>query len=161
MTNYKWNTFVDCAGCRFQEQCTASTVCQWPCGFIASQDFPITYHHNRKCTWTIQVDHHFYIQLRFLYFDIFEETSRDCVTDYVELIDGGLTSQNDVTLGKYCNTFFPPSFSYSSWNRMIVNFFTDTQTAKSGFLAKYDMKIYELPTDLTWESNSTGERVTT
>ncbi|KAM4770978.1 scavenger receptor cysteine-rich domain-containing protein DMBT1-like [Rhinophrynus dorsalis] len=100
-------------------------------GVINSPNFPNSYPAQSNCTWDIRTFVGYYIELRFLNFDL--EPSPSCIYDWVIIYDGipGYSNQ----LGKICNsgnhTFV------SSSNIIGIEFRSDSIVHHTGFLAEF------------------------
>nr|XP_039268068.1 cubilin-like [Styela clava] len=89
-------------------------------------------HHNRNCTWQIQVSPNKVVELEFTSFDI--EAHGSCGYDYVKVYDG--FSTDSPLIGIYCGTF-APKYLISSSNTMTIELITDGATTEDGFMSTY------------------------
>lgn len=55
---------------------------------------------------------------------------------------GTSTDDRKQLIGTFCNTNKPPPEIFSNWNEMEVEFRSDYQNERGGFLAKYDSINY-------------------
>ncbi len=126
------------------------------CGYIVSPGYPVSYDSSHKCSWLIIVSDNAFIELTFEDFDIFEDVSIKCDRDFVDILDV-IPDADDVSLGRYCNTYKPLHGGInSSWNMMVIAFFTDDSQNGKGFKVKYNQVFTIVPDGLTWMLNTTG-----
>ncbi|XP_041420427.1 deleted in malignant brain tumors 1 protein isoform X3 [Xenopus laevis] len=100
-------------------------------GFIKTPMYPNSYPPHSYCVWDIRTYFGFYIELRFLDFNL--EPSPNCTYDWVIIYDGipGYSPQ----LGKICN---PGNYTFTSSSNIIgVVFSSDSVIHHSGFLAEF------------------------
>uniref|UniRef100_A0A803K850 Deleted in malignant brain tumors 1 protein n=1 Tax=Xenopus tropicalis TaxID=8364 RepID=A0A803K850_XENTR len=118
-------------------------------GFINTPMYPNSYPPDSYCVWDIRTYVGFYIELRFLDFNL--EPSYDCSYDWVIIYDGipGYSPQ----LGKICH---PGNYTFTSSSNIIgVEFRSDSSIQHSGFLAEftsfYQYSWTDLPTNVTYD----------
>ncbi|OCT80030.1 hypothetical protein XELAEV_18026848mg [Xenopus laevis] len=100
-------------------------------GFINTPMYPNTYPPHSHCVWDIRTYLGFYIELRFLNFNL--EPSPNCINDWVIIYDGlpGYSPQ----LGKICSH---GNYTFTSSSNIIgVEFRSDSIIHHSGFLAEF------------------------
>ncbi|KAM4694269.1 scavenger receptor cysteine-rich domain-containing protein DMBT1-like [Discoglossus pictus] len=101
-------------------------------GEISSPDYPQNYPPNASCTWDIRTSVGYYVELRFVHFDL--EPAPGCFFDYVRIYDGlpGYSSQ----LGNICGT---GSYVFHSSSNIIgIEFQSDNGDQRSGFRAVFN-----------------------
>ena len=139
--------------------CAGTMSCETSCGYIVSPLYPHIYPANTACSWLMQVNDDAYIQLTFLALDIFEELSDTCTGDYVIVQDIEQTGEMGDVIGSYCNTNKPPYVVFSSWNGLLLQFFTDSVDGRSGFMAKYiSIQITSIE-GISWQDNHPGKDI--
>lgn len=69
-------------------------------GTITTPNYPQNYPASLSCVWTISAPEGYYIQLKFLDFDV--EPYEDCKTDFLEIKDGG--TKNSPLIGNFRNS---------------------------------------------------------
>ncbi|XP_049929700.1 inactive serine protease PAMR1 [Epinephelus moara] len=91
-----------------------------------------SYPNNARCEWTIQVDHPFTIELRFMMLSL--EFHHTCRYDFVEVRDGD--SINSRVIARYCGNSRPPPIQ-SSGNSLHILFVSDGYKNFDGFFATF------------------------
>ncbi|XP_049430504.1 inactive serine protease PAMR1 isoform X2 [Epinephelus fuscoguttatus] len=91
-----------------------------------------SYPNNARCEWTIQVDHPFTIELRFMMLSL--EFHHTCRYDFVEVRDGD--SINSRIIARYCGNNRPPPIQ-SSGNSLHILFVSDGYKNFDGFFATF------------------------
>ncbi|CAK6960018.1 inactive serine protease PAMR1 [Scomber scombrus] len=91
-----------------------------------------SYPNNARCEWTIQVDHPFTIELKFMMLSL--ETHHSCRYDYVEVRDGD--SINSRVIGRFCGNNRPAPIQ-SSGNSLHILFVSDGYKNFDGFFATF------------------------
>ncbi|CAD5123495.1 DgyrCDS11838 [Dimorphilus gyrociliatus] len=128
-------SYTNCTGCAIGLM-SKINYCQSECGFLASTFYPHNYPSDTNAEWNIQVELYKYIQLQFYHVNM-ESERPECLQDYVEVYDVSWEGVEKL-IGRYCNVKQPPTYLYSSWNRMIIRMKSDqAYSAKRGFFAKY------------------------
>lgn len=110
-------------------------------GRFTSPGYPGPRQMDKECSWLITVTEGKIVALMFEYFNIDSSTSTfstsgDCGDDYVEVFDR--SSQNDVSLGRFCTINNKPMGMLRSTGRqMLVKLKTSFGNKGDGFLASY------------------------
>ena len=104
-------------------------------GTLASYNYPLPYNANIECTWLIDVDQPYNVELSFEFFNL--SSSSDCSEDYVMVRDG-LYSSSDV-VGKFCGSNKPQSITSDAWD-LRVEFKSSGKAKFPGFKARYEVK---------------------
>ncbi|XP_070532232.1 uncharacterized protein [Ptychodera flava] len=138
---------VELTGCGSGAQtCQNPEVCAYERGFISSPNYPNNYGANLRCSWVIVAPStNNYIAITFTDFDII--SSGSCVSDFVEVFDGG--SRHHPLFGLYCNSRLPPQLIRSSKNRLLIQFESDSIDSGRGFSVEYYSSTFELPDGFT------------
>ncbi|KAJ0005413.1 hypothetical protein NQD34_015307 [Periophthalmus magnuspinnatus] len=99
---------------------------------IQSPGFPEEYQDEQICYWHIRVKLGQRIHVRFLEFDVEDDT--DCLADYLEIYD----SYDDVTgfVGRFCGDYLPYDI-LSTGNVMTLKFLSDASVTGGGFQLLY------------------------
>ncbi|XP_013385673.1 bone morphogenetic protein 1 [Lingula anatina] len=95
----------------------------------------VNYNNKADCDWVIQAKEGYRVRLRFLTFEVEEES--DCGYDHVELFDGEETSEVN-RVGKYCGNELPPEY-ISTGEYLTLRFRSDDTINWKGFSATYLM----------------------
>ncbi|XP_066544161.1 tumor necrosis factor-inducible gene 6 protein [Amia ocellicauda] len=100
---------------------------------IQSPGYPDEYEDKQICYWHIRVRYGQKIMLKFLDFDLEDDTS--CLADYLEIYD----SYDDVSglTGRFCGDELPEDF-ISTGNVMTLKFLTDSSVTAGGFKIEYN-----------------------
>ncbi|KAM6953504.1 cubilin [Aplochiton taeniatus] len=101
-------------------------------GGFSSPNYPLTYHGNAECYWSIRTSQGSQLQLSFSDFHL--ESSSNCAFDYLEVYDGNTT--NAAQLAKLCGNVVPTPIT-SSMSNLYVKLRTDGSINAGGFLASY------------------------
>ena len=78
-------------------------------------------------------------------------------TDFVKVQDIERNGELGEVIGTYCNTNKPPSILSSSWNKLLVQFNSDSEYARSGFMAKYESVVYRTAEGIQWQEDHLGK----
>ncbi|KAG7219725.1 hypothetical protein INR49_018888 [Caranx melampygus] len=99
---------------------------------IQSPGFPNEYQDEQICYWHIRVRLGQKIHLRFLEFDVEDDTA--CIADYLEVYD----SYDDVSgfAGRFCGDYLPDDI-VSTGNVMTLKFLSDASVTAGGFRLQY------------------------
>ncbi|XP_041458355.1 cubilin-like [Lytechinus variegatus] len=120
----------------YQEDCT-EVVLTAVSGYIESPNYPEPYPHNRDCSWIIQstVGN----TINFTFTDLNIESHSTCAYDYVRLVDGQVSTDNELI--RLCGTTpVPPGTTYQSTQQYLrVEFHSDSSVATAGFQAYYEI----------------------
>ncbi|XP_004860031.1 cubilin [Heterocephalus glaber] len=119
-------------------------------GTFTSPNFPNHYPHDYECIYRITVEINQQIALHFTNFSLEDGMSGNCVTDFVEIRDGGY--ENSPLVGKFCGSILPPRIISHS-NKLWLKFKSDSVLSKSGFSASWDGSLTGCGGNLT---TSTG-----
>ena len=124
-------------------------ICSSPCGSILSINYPNNYFDNHRCRWLITAPSDHYINLTIDDFDVPSETlfnygSGDCLFDHVSFVD----DLSKKLIGRFCNLNRPPPFILSSWNKLLIEFNTDSKLTGKGFKFSYKLSQFLLPEKL-------------
>lgn len=92
----------------------------------------LNYDNRADCTWRIQAETGFRIQLRFRAFEL--EDEHECAYDAVTIHDG--LKETDTEIGNYCGSETPPDV-VSSGEYLMIHFRTDDSVHWKGFSASY------------------------
>lgn len=65
----------------------------------------------------------------------------DCMFDHVSFIDPSTSK----LIGRYCNQNKPPKFILSSWNKLLIEFNSDSNVTGRGFSFFYQHAKFQLP----------------
>ena len=117
--------------------------CTYPCGYLASPNYPAMYPDSRMVTWHIQTVEDNYIQLEFLTFQV-DSALKYCGQDFVE-ISNVLKNGVKGLIGRYCIPSPPPTVLLSGMNEMRVVFSSDKAYTNLGFFGHYSSQQYTLP----------------
>ncbi|XP_053545305.1 astacin-like metalloendopeptidase [Bombina bombina] len=100
-------------------------------GTLTSPGYPRGYQPSTDCTWSIVAPNDYWLSLKITYFSL--ESSRNCIYDYLSLLDGSRTGSSP---DKYCGIRTLPTFITSgSW--LVLQFHSDRSVQNIGFQAKY------------------------
>ncbi|XP_026221551.1 inactive serine protease PAMR1 isoform X2 [Anabas testudineus] len=91
-----------------------------------------SYPNNARCEWTIEVEHPFTVELRFMMLSL--EFHHSCRYDYVEVRDGD--SINSGVIGRFCGNSRPAPIQ-SSGNSLHILFVSDGYKNFDGFFATF------------------------
>ncbi|XP_041824165.1 cubilin [Melanotaenia boesemani] len=108
-------------------------------GTFSSPNYPLPYHPNAECYWTIKTSHGSQVQLSFSDFHL--ESSSSCTFDYVAVFDG--SSSNAPELARLCGSELPSSIN-SSNNQLYVKLRTDSSVNAGGFIGSYSSKCHDI-----------------
>ncbi|XP_048835385.1 tumor necrosis factor-inducible gene 6 protein [Brienomyrus brachyistius] len=99
---------------------------------INSPGYPDEYEDEQICYWHIRLRYGQRVQLRFLEFDVEDDTA--CLSDYLEIYD----SYDDVTgfVGRFCGDDLPEDF-ISTGNVITLKFLSDSSVTAGGFQLEY------------------------
>ncbi|KAI1285100.1 putative G-protein coupled receptor [Halotydeus destructor] len=141
---------VDCPGCGIGDAtCSALHTCHSTCGQILSINYPLNYVNNHRCRWLIKAPTEHYVNLTIDAFDVPSGAGRqstgDCMFDHVTFIDGS----NSNVIGRFCNSNKPPKFIVSSYNQLLIEFYTDSDMTGRGFSFTYKAYKFQLPRELS------------
>ncbi|KAM6900418.1 cubilin [Xenentodon cancila] len=103
-----------------------------PSGGLSSPNYPLPYHTNAECYWSIQTSQGSQLQLSFSDFHL--ESSSSCSYDYLAVYDGNSSSASQ--LAKLCGSQLPGTINSSS-HHLYVKLRTDGSISTGGFLATY------------------------
>ncbi|XP_076459085.1 tolloid-like protein 1 [Babylonia areolata] len=92
----------------------------------------MNYDNRADCTWRIQAEEGFVIQLQFRAFEL--EDEHECAYDAVTVYDG--LKETDTELGNFCGSDTPEPIK-SSGSYMMIHFRTDDSIHWKGFSASY------------------------
>ncbi|XP_069007315.1 cubilin [Embiotoca jacksoni] len=106
-----------------------------PSGGFSSPNYPLPYHPNVECYWTIRTNQGSQLQLSFSDFHL--ESSSSCDFDYLEVHDGNSSSAPELV--KLCGSQLPANINSSS-NQLYIKLRTDSSVSRGGFLASYTTK---------------------
>uniref|UniRef100_A0AAQ4PGY7 Cubilin n=1 Tax=Gasterosteus aculeatus aculeatus TaxID=481459 RepID=A0AAQ4PGY7_GASAC len=106
-----------------------------PSGGFSSPSYPLPYHPNAECYWTIRTNPGSQLLLSFSHFHL--ESSSACAFDYLSVYDGNSTGGPQ--LAQLCGSQLPSSISSSS-NQLYIKLRTDGSVSAGGFLASYTSK---------------------
>jgi len=98
-------------------------------GTFSTPNFPKSYPPQTTCHWIIEVPDDFYIQMKFIRFDL--EKHSICKYDSVEVRDGG--ERNSPQLGRYCGLNPIKGTLKTRTNKATIKFISDRSTEKTGF----------------------------
>ncbi|XP_074549445.1 cubilin [Halichoeres trimaculatus] len=101
-------------------------------GGFSSPNFPLPYHPNAECYWTIKTSQGSQVFLTFSDFHL--ESSSSCTYDYVAVYDGNSTSAPE--LARLCGNQMPVPINSSS-NQLYIKLRTDSSISAGGFVASY------------------------
>ncbi|XP_071062991.1 LOW QUALITY PROTEIN: cubilin [Pseudochaenichthys georgianus] len=101
-------------------------------GGLSSPNFPLPYHPNAECYWSIRTSEGSKLQLSFSDFHL--ESSTACSYDYLAVYDGN--SSTSPELARLCGSQ-PPSPISSSSHHLYVKLRTDGSVSTGGFIASY------------------------
>lgn len=101
-------------------------------GEIISPNFPKEYFHNSKCIWTVTVPEGKLVRLKFVNFNVEGDANRQrCPHDALTVWN---SSDSDASvIGKFCNSYLPPSTICSAGNTLRLKFHSDDALAYTGF----------------------------
>ncbi|XP_034025114.1 cubilin [Thalassophryne amazonica] len=101
-------------------------------GAFSSPNFPLLYHPNAECYWTIRTNQGSQLILSFSEFHL--ESSSGCSYDYLAVYDGD--SSTAAQLARLCGSDLPSPVN-SSGSELYVKLRTDSSINAGGFLASY------------------------
>ena len=145
---------IDCPGCAVGSVAKERS-CTYPCGFLASPNYPAMYPDSTTVTWNIHITGDNYIKLEFLIFKV-ESSFPTCEQDYVDVYNI-LDSSREI-IERYCLEHQPPQFLFSNLNQMDVVFISDGQYSNSGFFAQYSAEQYKLPDYISKQIDKSGKK---
>uniref|UniRef100_A0A671XF34 Cubilin n=1 Tax=Sparus aurata TaxID=8175 RepID=A0A671XF34_SPAAU len=108
-------------------------------GSFSSPNYPLPYHPNAECYWTIRTSQGSQLLLSFSDFHL--ESSTGCYYDYLAVYDGNSSSTPEIA--KLCGTGLPSTISSSS-NQLYVKLRTDSVVNAGGFFASYTSKCQSM-----------------
>ena len=85
-----------------------------------------------------------------------EEESQTCNNDFLRVQDVENDGSLGSILGTYCNTNKPPGELFSSWNELLVQFSSDSQDERTGFMIKYESIQYSSQEGMAWQTDHPG-----
>ncbi|XP_054166072.1 uncharacterized protein LOC128963584 [Oppia nitens] len=134
-----------CPGCGIGDSvCNKIYNCSENCGRILSINYPMNYTNNHRCQWLITAPQESYINVTIDDFDVpntsIGTSTRDCIFDYISFTDVS-TGQ---LIGKFCNIKKPPKHILSNWNKLLIEFNTDSTISGRGFSITYSAQKFEL-----------------
>ncbi|XP_046359118.2 uncharacterized protein LOC124137050 [Haliotis rufescens] len=133
---------TDCGGCgQGESSCSRQAVCSHQCGYISSAAFPNFYPVSASCHWRIQGQTGQFVTVKFNMIDVIADG--ECEGDHVSLYDLD-RARKKTLMGKFCKHRRPIGEIQSSWEIMDVEFYSDFDTAGTGFLLKYTLQTIEL-----------------
>lgn len=109
-------------------------------GVINSPNYPNTYDSNQFCEWNITVAENSTIAFDFKLLRVMK--SKNCMKDYIEIIDGALGK----SLGRFCKFRQVKLFTTSS-NKATVRFHSNGNKVKDGFSLSYFTETNECATN--------------
>uniref|UniRef100_A0A674N4D4 CUB domain-containing protein n=1 Tax=Takifugu rubripes TaxID=31033 RepID=A0A674N4D4_TAKRU len=98
-------------------------------GGFSSPNYPLPYHPNAECYWTIRTSQGNQLLLSFSDFHL--ESSASCSYDYLAVSSG-----HHAVLGRLCGSQQPSTIN-STGNQLYIKLRTDSSVAAGGFLASY------------------------
>uniref|UniRef100_A0A673AMU3 Cubilin n=1 Tax=Sphaeramia orbicularis TaxID=375764 RepID=A0A673AMU3_9TELE len=101
-------------------------------GEFSSPNYPLSYHPNAECYWTIRTSQGSQLLLSFSDFHL--EASSSCAYDYLAVYDGNSSSSTELV--RLCGNQVPSPI-HSSTNQLFVKLRTDSSVSAGGFLASY------------------------
>ncbi|XP_072307339.1 cubilin [Eucyclogobius newberryi] len=101
-------------------------------GGFSSPNYPLPYHPNAECYWSLRTSPGSQILLSFSDFHL--ETSASCSFDYLAVYDGNSSSASQ--LAQLCGSQMPGPFT-SSRNQLYIKLRTDSSVSAGGFIASY------------------------
>ncbi|KAM9333329.1 LOW QUALITY PROTEIN: cubilin [Pholidichthys leucotaenia] len=101
-------------------------------GGLSSPNYPLPYHPNIECYWSIRTSQGSLLRLSFSDFHL--ETTTSCSYDYLAVYDGNSSSASE--LAKLCGSQLPNPINSSS-NELYIKLRTDNSISTGGFLASY------------------------
>uniref|UniRef100_A0A3B5AXX3 Cubilin n=1 Tax=Stegastes partitus TaxID=144197 RepID=A0A3B5AXX3_9TELE len=101
-------------------------------GALSSPNYPLPYHPDTECYWTIRASQGNQIQLSFSDFEL--ESSNGCSYDYLAVYDGDSSSAPG--LATLCGNQLPAAIS-SSGHQLYLKLRTDSTVSTGGFVASY------------------------
>ncbi|KAG7219563.1 hypothetical protein INR49_018990 [Caranx melampygus] len=110
-----------------------------PSGGFSSPNYPLPYHPNSECYWTIRTSQGSQLLLSFSNFHL--ESSSTCSFDYVAVHDGNSSSAPEVA--RLCGSQQPSSINSSS-NELFIKLRTDSSVSAGGFMASYNSKCRDV-----------------
>nr|XP_023417709.1 cubilin [Cavia porcellus] len=119
-------------------------------GTLTSPNFPSNYPDNYECIYRITVEINQQIALHFTNFSLEDGINANCITDFLEIRDGGY--ENSPLVGIYCGSILPPVIISHS-NKLWLKFESDVLFSSSGFSAYWDGSLTGCGGNLT---TSTG-----
>ncbi|XP_059183305.1 cubilin [Centropristis striata] len=108
-------------------------------GGFSSPNYPLPYHPNVECYWTIRTSQGSQLHLSFPDFHL--ESSSTCSFDYLAVYDGNSSSAPE--LARLCGAQLPSTINSSS-NQLFVKLRTDNSVAAGGFIASYSSKCRDI-----------------
>lgn len=139
----------ECPGCGVGDAvCGKVHDCTNKCGRVFSINYPLNYTNNHRCQWLITAPQEYYINVTFEDFDVpntsIGSSSGDCIFDHVSFTDvftGHL-------IGRFCNAKKPPKYILSNWNKLLIEFNTDSSLSGRGFSLTYVSQTFQISKEL-------------
>ena len=124
--------------------------CHYACAHLLSPNFPSRYNSKDRRQWRITTADNSYIELYFIdYGDHVHECTGNVATIFdVDLVGG----QSKIV--ETCS-FRSSEVIKSSWNRLVVEFISEAESAGEGFHAVYHQKFYSPPSHIISSVNVT------
>ncbi|MGH0150723.1 UNVERIFIED_CONTAM: hypothetical protein FKN15_032572 [Acipenser sinensis] len=110
----------------YNQVCQGVVIANRSRGVLESPNYPNTYPHGKRCSWTIQATAGNTINYTFTAFDL----EVYCTYDYVKLYDGPNDQSN--LIGTFCGNTPPPANSTTGTSLHVV-FVSDPSVSRSGF----------------------------
>ncbi|CAM9270170.1 unnamed protein product, partial [Lampetra planeri] len=101
-------------------------------GSFSSPNYPLPYHPNAECYWSIRTSQGSKLLLSFSNFHL--ESSSSCLYDYLAVYDGN--SSSALELARLCGSQSPRTINSSS-HQLYIKLRTDSSISTGGFLASY------------------------
>ncbi len=134
-----------CAGCGIGDSvCGKVHNCVSNCGRILSINYPLNYINNHRCQWLITAPQEYYVNVTIDDFDVpstsLGSASTECIFDHVSFTDVATGH----LIGRFCNAKKPPKYILSNWNKLLIEFNTDSSLSGRGFSLTYVSQKFEL-----------------
>nr|XP_033495310.1 cubilin [Epinephelus lanceolatus] len=113
----------------YTAKCSGVLISGRHIGVVESLNYPNSYPHNTRCSWTIQASSGNTVNYTFLSFQL-EATSSSCQFDYVKLFDG--PNEQAPLIGTFCG-YNPPPANTTTGSTLTVAFRSDSSVSMSGF----------------------------
>ena len=129
-------TFIETCSPYHSPEANNNIVLSGSSGRLLSPLFPLSYHINMKCRWTITVPSGHRIKFTFEAFHLGSKGLDNCEkVDHVEVRDS--YNENDPAYGTFCGNVAPAPI-YSVGPKMEVTFVSDEERVFQGFSARFD-----------------------